>query len=421
MGSSLRDTLGDIRGRALWVVLGCLICQVGLGYGYVYGPLLKDITGDLGWTRAMFSSARAPLLFVTAFASPFIGLLAVRFGPHRILTGAVLLLGIPFLIISGMQELWEFYAANMILGLVVAGLGDITVGAAVSQWVVRGRGLALGIVYTGSNLAGAVFSPTAVWLAQQGSWRTALLIIGLGGAALLLPFAAWVVRSPRPDEAPVADPQLMAGEVAHVERDDDLDLKAALRTRTFWVLAVALFCFFFYFLGVLEHMVAALTDRGLEQSEAARLYGFAIGLGIVSKIIMGLIADRIPYKGAVLVDYALLAFSSILLIWVPRSGVLEVFLVSYGFAVAARDVIYPLIIVHSFGVKNMASIYGALMLVLAPAGTLGSIFPATVFDRTGSYDLAFVTYAVVNVLVLSLLFLLRDERPTAMPPTTGPC
>jgi MFS family permease len=415
--SAARKLRGDIRGRAVWVVLGCLVCQVGLGYGYVYGPLLKDITADLDWTRAMYSSARAPLLLVTAFSSPFVGLLAERFGPHRVLTSAVLLLGVPFLIISRMEALWQFYAANVVLGLVTTGLGDITVGAAVSQWVVRGRGLALGVVYTGSNLAGAVLSPTAVWLAQRGSWRSALFWIGIGGAVLLLPFAAWVVRSPRPGEEPhvavdAGEPEL------HVEREDDLDLRAALRTRSFWLLAVALFCFFFYFLGILEHMVAALTDRGLEASEAARLYGFAIGLGIVSKIVMGLIADRIPHKGAALVDYALLALSSLLLIWVPRSGVLQVFLVTYGFSVAARDVIYPLIIVHSFGVRNMASIYGALMLVLAPAGTLGSIFPAAVYDRTGTYDLAFVAYAVVNVIVLASLFFVRNERTAAQP---GPC
>ena len=44
--------LGDLRGRALWVVFGCLICQLGLGFGYVYAPLLKEISSDLGWTRA---------------------------------------------------------------------------------------------------------------------------------------------------------------------------------------------------------------------------------------------------------------------------------------------------------------------------------------------------------------------------------
>ncbi len=38
---------GDIRGRAAWVVFGCLVCQMGLGFGYVLNPLAREIIGEL--------------------------------------------------------------------------------------------------------------------------------------------------------------------------------------------------------------------------------------------------------------------------------------------------------------------------------------------------------------------------------------
>ena len=86
-----------------------------------------------------------------------------------------------------------------------------------------------------------------------------------------------------------------------------------------------------------------------------------------------------------------------------------VFVFAYGFAYSARDVVYPLALGHCFGLAYLGEIYGAMMLTL-PAGALGAIFAATVFDRAGQYDAAFLTFAALNGLALIGLFFLRDER-----------
>ena len=88
------------------------------------------------------------------------------------------------------------------------------------------------------------------------------------------------------------------------------------------------------------------------------------------------------------------------------------FVVCYGFATAARDVVYPLIINRCFGERYMAEIYGALMLAL-PGGSLGAIFAARIFDELGSYDVAFTSFAALNVAVVCSLALVRDERRPA--------
>ncbi len=86
---------------------------------------------------------------------------------------------------------------------------------------------------------------------------------------------------------------------------------------------------------------------------------------------------------------------------------------TYGFATAARDVVYPLIISRCFGVRYLAQIYGAVMLALAPGGALGPIFAAAVFDATGSYQVAFATFAALNLASLLALGFVRDERTGA--------
>ena len=62
-----------------------------------------------------------------------------------------------------------------------------------------------------------------------------------------------------------------------------------------------------------------------------------------------------------------------------------------------------------FGSKYLAVIYGILTLTLLPGGFLGPIFAGAVADRFGSYDLAFVCFAIVNLTGFLLLFGLRRE------------
>ena len=127
------------------------------------GVVLPHMIGEFGWTRAEFSGARLPQLMATSITSPLIGWLVFRFGARGVLSGAAVILGLAFSGLSRIQTLPQYYLLIVLLGLAVTGLGDITVGTAVSQWVKRGRGLALGLVYTGSNWGGWLLTRTATW------------------------------------------------------------------------------------------------------------------------------------------------------------------------------------------------------------------------------------------------------------------
>ena len=52
------------------------------------------------------------------------------------------------------------------------------------------------------------------------------------------------------------------------------------------------------------------------------------------------------------------------------------------------------------------------MLTILPGSTLGPIVPGWIFDRTGSYETAFLGLAAANALTVLLLCAVRDERRT---------
>lgn len=398
--------LGDLRGRAAAVVLGCLVCQLALGYGYVFSPLASPILEDLDWTRTEYFGVRIPQLVAMSLASPLLGIVIVRTGARRTLLVSALLLGSVFLLLSRMESLWQLYALLMLGALPLVGLGDISVGQLVTDWVQRRRGLALGLVYSGSNLAGFLLVPVWVGVAREHDWRAAFLVMGLGAFAVMVPAIVLLVRdravdlsADRPTRGPIGS-------------DRDLDLRRAVRTPSFWILGFCLFSFFFYFVGVLDHMVLFFTDAGVSQQQATLYFSRALGLGLASKILLGIAADYIPEKTAILLDHFLLAASALLLLAMPREGLVWVFVAAYGFSTAARDVVYPLIINRCFGERYMAEVYGALMLAL-PGGSIGSIFAAWIHDRVGSYDLALGSFALLTTAAALALLFVRDERPPA--------
>ena len=84
--SLLHRILSEFRGRALFVALGCLICQMGLGLTYVRTGIAPELIEGLGITdRGDFSWAATPQLIFQSLASPLVGILAVRLGASRVL------------------------------------------------------------------------------------------------------------------------------------------------------------------------------------------------------------------------------------------------------------------------------------------------------------------------------------------------
>jgi MFS family permease len=309
-----------------------------------------------------------------------------------------------------MQDLATFWVAQVLYGLFMAGLGDVAIAGVLTAWVRRRRGAALGFVYAASNVAGFLVPQVFARGVESQGWRPTLLAMGLAGGAAILPFA-WIAGRRAPADAP--EPPAIAGasgDAARVRDEGALSLADALRTRSFWLLLLGIFGFFVFFLGMNDAFVAFLLDLGMTRQEASWLYGLATGLGGLSKLAAGALGDRLHPKLALLADHALLVVSALLLLALPERGALWAFLACYGFGIAARDVVYPLAIAFCFGARTMPAIYGAVMMALSVAAPLGSWIASSVRDTTGSYEPAFAGFAVMNFLVLALLFGVRRER-----------
>jgi len=363
---------------------------------------------ELGFARGDLMLAMSPATWMTALASPVAGLLTQRYGARPVVIFGVCWLAVLFLGFSQLENLWQLFALSIGSGVLVASLGDVAVGTVVARWVSAGRGFALGIVYSGSNFGGLLGAAAAGFLLVHVGWRAAFAVVGIGAAALLLP---WVLASVREPPAGYEPPSVGEEAAAGSKDEGALPLRQALRTPEFWFLSVALFCFYLYFMGVNAHLTLYLTDLGLSPLDVALNYALMVGVGVLAKLSIGLVADRWHAKVSLLICFVLVLLASALLLGIERAPELaSTFMVLHGFATMAQNVVYPSAVAWCFGTRYMAEIYGVIMLALFPAGILAPIALGYLHDAVGSYQMAFQGLFAVNVVGLLLAWRVRSAR-----------
>jgi len=189
---------------------------------------------------------------------------------------------------------------------------------------------------------------------------------------------------------------------------EGFEASEALRTRSFWMLVVAHFCFGLMVVGMVVHMIAYLESLGYKASGAALAMSALFGLGGLGKVIMGYVADRIGARMALAADFAAIALAFLLVFGAARVFVLIVFILAFGIATAAPVALLPLLVAESLGRRR----YGVLAALTGIAGTIGAaagpVLAGRVFDLTGSYTGAFELFILADAVAALATFVCQS-------------
>jgi MFS family permease len=411
-----------------WIMLACIICQMDLGFAKdAMDVYMTYIVADFGWGRADFQVAGWVLLASYSLTSPTIGYLLDRLGARSVLALGAVALGLTFTAYSGMTSFGHYLLATPLLGIGIAALGDIPVSTVAARWFERHRGTVIGIVLIGSNIGAAIVNLLAkgLYRAFDHQWRPAVLVLGVLMVTLVLPVALLVIRDRRDDELPEEERRhgTAGEEPAAAERS--LRLSEAAGTRTLWLLAFALFAYYFYYLFANRHIIAFLRDHdSFGHTVPAVLVTwlhvapddfpeftksmFEV-IGLPGKLVCGYLIDRYRTRNALAWNFVLLAAGSALLPLIGTiGGAMWLFIAVHGLGWAVQQVLTPMAIADAFGLRHMGQIYGALMVVLFPA-QIGTWSAGRVFDVTGSYEAFFPYCIALNAIAAAGLFFMRPH------------
>ena len=288
----------------------------------------------------------------------------------------------------------------------------------VSNWFVRRRGLALAICVTGSGL-GAVFMPRIVgFLITWGGWRTAYQ--GLCGLVFLLalPTILLVIRHKPEDlgllpdgdkvtSAPISSTPHAATETQTVL--EGFTLREALRTRAFWLVALAIFCLAESDIGIMSQIVVYLIDRGYSPEFGVRvvsLYGIFTLLG---RYAFGYWADRWDAGKVMAISFCVHLLGPLLLLFIHIPGAPWAFAVCFGIAVGGGAVMAAAIEAWCFGRRELGKVMGITRMFSTIGAGLGPWYMGWIYDFTGSYTWAWIT--AIILFIIGSLSVLATRSP----------
>ena len=133
-----------------------------------------------------------------------------------------------------------------------------------------------------------------------------------------------------------------------------------------------------------------------------------LACGIVSRLISGVICDRIGGVRTMLLGSALQMLS--LLLYLPFDGLVSLYVVSALFGLAQGGIVpsYAIIVRERLPAREAGARIGLVLMATIVGMALGGWLAGAIFDWTGSYQAAFLSGIFWNLVNVAIgLWLLR--------------
>ena len=394
---------------AWWRLLASVTLMTLGGVGmYALSVVLPAVQADFGVPRAAASLPYTLTMIGFGVGGILMGRLADRFGVMLPLLLGAVGLGLGFVVAGMASSLWLFMLAQgLLLGLLGTSATFAPLVADTSLWFNRKRGIALAICMSGNYIAGAAWPPVIQHFTQSAGWRATYIGIGIFCLLTMLPLALLYRRAP-PTLAASAVSAADAAVAPPTVGLRPLGLHPGTLQALLIVAGVAC-CVAMSMPQV--HIVAYCSDLGIGPARGAQMLSLMLGMGIVSRLASGWIADRIGglrtlALGSLLQGVALLMF-------LFADGVVSLFLVSALFGLFQGGIVpsYPLVVREYFSPAEAGARVGTVLMATLFGMALGGWMSGALFDWTGSYRAAFINGMAWNLLNLGIVvFLLRRGR-----------
>lgn len=391
------------------VAAAFVIQAVVIGSVFAYSVFFKVLETELGWSRTLLSGC-VSLSFVVMGALAVVGgRLNDRFGPRWVLSVSGACFGLGYALMYYMSAPWQLVA--LYGGLIGIGLSthDVVTLSTIARWFKHRRGMMTSVVKIGTACGQIVIPLVAAALIAAFGWRLASLLLGCGAGVILVLAAQGLRHKPRPKLSP-ATPATAPAPGTH--NDWSLSLAGALRTRQLRILCAAQFMFFPSLVTIPLHIVAHGIDLGMTTTRAVSVLSLIAGSSILGRLFIGAAVDRIGGRRALLVCFAVLLLSLLWLRFAEAAWMLFIFAVLYGFAHGGLFTVVSPAVAEFFGMRAHGAIFGVIVFCGTIGGALGPLLAGSIFDATGSYNIAFTALAVLALIGLLLVLSLR---PIATP------
>ena len=403
---------------AWYVLAACFaILFFNSGARYSFGVMFKPMIVEFGWSRGSISFAFFLNSALWALSLVFVGRVYDRFGPRWVIIVGTVFISAGYALISLIDSLWQFYICYGIL--VAIGMGGTAVplmAALMSKWFVRWRGLAISLALSGNCLGQFALVPLFTLFALKYGWRVSYLSIGLIMFAVNVTMALLVIKGNPGDlgKEPFGYPggverkggdQNSSGEVFK-----DLSLKEAMRTYSFWLFLIAMFiCGSGDFL-VTTHLIPYVTDHGISPTTAGNMLAWFGLMALGGILIAGPASDLIGNKIPLALTFLMRFLSFLLILNYQTTVSFYIFSLTFGFTYLITGTLIPTTLGRLYGFLQIGLLSGFVTAAHHLGGGFWAYMGGFIFDRTGSYQLAFILSALMALIAFFCCIFLKEKR-----------
>jgi predicted MFS family arabinose efflux permease len=383
-----------------WVVLAAVLGNlVGSGplLQFAFGVFVKPLSQAFGTDRATISSAVLAAFAVTAVCTPAAGRLIDKRGVRAVVLPGIVLFALsiaalglvpaaplPFLVMYGIAGIFAAVQSSMPYTKAVACAFERQRGGSL--------GRALGVSMAGVGMGGALLPHVASALITGYGWRMAF--VGLGVIVFLCAFPAVYLLMPESIPENPSSRQRVSG----------MSAREAMGTKSFWVLVVVFSLLVMACSGIIQHIPAILTDRGVSAQTATNAISVAGVFIIAGRLLAGYLLDRF-FAPLVALIFILTPLVGLALLYFPALSPLAVVAtVCVGLGLGAEVDLIAFFISRYLGMRSFGEIYGYLLAIFLFGAGLGPFLMGVSFSRTGSYGTAIVAFGV-GLVVASIAIL----------------
>ena len=223
----------------------------------------------------------------------------------------------------------------------------------------------------------------------------------LGAVALLgFPLTALLVRNRTALEASARE-SIAAG----------MTVRQAIQTASFWILCVIVILSAFSENGLVTNLAALLTEHGVTAQGAALALSVRGGAGIIGRLGVGFLVDRIPAERIQTFILMLSAVGTLVLAFAGTSPWALFGAALLGIGLGSEADVLPYLLARYFGRKHFSVLYGLSWTAYAIGGATGPMLVDHLYDRTGSYQPRMIVgLACVAFAAAALSLFLRPRR-----------
>lgn len=389
-----------------WLVVGALFATLFLIWGPVNasGVFFLPVVQHFGWSRAFLSLIVAAAPLAAGFSSPAAGWLMDRIGVRQVMIAGASVVALSFVALSRANSAAEFLLVFIVLGVGITASTIIPSALLITEWFRENRGLALGVAFAGIPLGGTGITILANYVVLHHGFRAGYFAMAVPIFLIVIPLLAVFVRTP-PDSA--HEPKHLSASETQVP---GLEVGEAIRSRSFWLIAIAQVLFAAAATGIRVHLIPYLTGIGYAPTIAAGLFAAMFVFSAVGSFAFGSFADRLGGRVTLTLVFAAGAAGMALLLGAGHFASIATFILVFG--LVRETHILPIVIAESLGVRRLGSLLGLQALFTTFGFAAGPAIAGRIFDVTGSYSGAwvlFVAMALVSALAMRATLPLAEE------------